>query len=78
MLQTLRSKILFYLVLISLIGILIVSFFIQYGFEESFNSYLDRSREKRLIELSRKLRKTTKKMVTLPVTRSMDCCMRTP
>ncbi|MFC4799947.1 ATP-binding protein [Neobacillus sp. GCM10023253] len=48
MLQTLRSKILFYLLLISMIGILIVSFFIQYGFEESFNSYLDRNREKKI------------------------------
>jgi two-component system sensor histidine kinase BaeS len=48
MLQTLRSKILFYLVLISMIGILIVSFFIQYGFEESFNSYIDRNREKKI------------------------------
>ncbi|WP_160722480.1 ATP-binding protein [Bacillus sp. USDA818B3_A] len=48
MLQTLRSKILFYLVLLSMIGILIVSFFIQYGFEESFNSYLDRNREKKI------------------------------
>ncbi|MGJ7911311.1 ATP-binding protein [Neobacillus sp. LXY-1] len=48
MLQTLRSKILFYLILISMIGIFIVSFFIQYGFEESFNSYLDRNREKKV------------------------------
>lgn len=48
MLQTLRSKILFYLILISMIGILIVSFFIQYGFEESFNSYLDHNREKKV------------------------------
>jgi two-component system, OmpR family, sensor histidine kinase BaeS len=48
MLQTLRSKILFYLILISMIGIIIVSFFIQYGFEESFSSYLDRNREKKI------------------------------
>jgi two-component system sensor histidine kinase BaeS len=48
MLQTLRSKILFYLVLISMIGIVIVSLFIQYGFEESFNSYIERNREKKI------------------------------
>ncbi|WP_251550059.1 HAMP domain-containing sensor histidine kinase [Neobacillus muris] len=48
MLQTLRSKILVYLIMISLIGILIVSYFIQYGFEESFTSYLDHNREKKI------------------------------
>jgi len=48
MLQTLRSKILFYLVLISMIGILFVSFFMQWGFEESFKSYLDRNRDKKI------------------------------
>lgn len=48
MLQTLRSKILFYLILISMIAIIIVSFFIQYGFEESFSSYLDHNREKKI------------------------------
>jgi two-component system sensor histidine kinase BaeS len=48
MLHTLRSKILFYLVLTSLIGALIVSFFIQYGFEDSFHNYLDQNREKKI------------------------------
>lgn len=48
MLQTLRSKILFYLLLTSMFGILLVSFFIQYGFEESFRSYLDQNREKKI------------------------------
>lgn len=57
MLQTLRSKILFYLVLISMIGILFVSFFIQYGFEESFNSYLDRNREKKVDRIITEIQK---------------------
>lgn len=48
MLQTLRSKILFYFVSISLIGILVVSFFIQWGFQESFKSYLDRNRDQKI------------------------------
>lgn len=48
MLQTLRSRILFYFLVVSLIGILAVSFFIQYGFEESFKSYLDGNREKKV------------------------------
>nr|WP_263324944.1 ATP-binding protein [Neobacillus sp. Marseille-Q6967] len=48
MLQTLRSKILFYLLLISMIGILFVSFFMQWGFEESFKNYIDRNREKKI------------------------------
>lgn len=61
MLQTLRSKILFYLVLISMIGILIVSFFIQYGFEESFNSYLDRNREKKIDRIITEIEKDYKK-----------------
>jgi len=48
MLQTLRSKILFYFLTISMIGIICVSFFIQYGFEESFKSYLDGNRDKKI------------------------------
>lgn len=48
MLQTLRSRILFYFLIVSMIGILVVSFFIQYGFEESFKSYLDLNREKKI------------------------------
>ncbi|WHY85317.1 ATP-binding protein [Neobacillus novalis] len=61
MLQTLRSKILFYLVLISMIGILIVSFFIQYGFEESFNSYIDRNREKKIDRIITEIEKDYRK-----------------
>ncbi|GHH97601.1 sensor histidine kinase [Neobacillus kokaensis] len=61
MLQTLRSKILFYLVLISMIGILIVSFFIQYGFEESFRSYLDRNREKKIDRVLTEIEKDYRK-----------------
>ncbi|MFB3161209.1 ATP-binding protein [Neobacillus sp. 179-J 1A1 HS] len=48
MFQTLRSRILFYLLLSSMIGILFVSFFMQWGFEESFTKYLDRNREKKI------------------------------
>ena len=61
MLQTLRSKILFYLILISMIGILFVSFFIQYGFEESFKSYLDRNREKKIDRIITEIEKDYKK-----------------
>ncbi|HJV17840.1 MAG TPA: ATP-binding protein [Bacillales bacterium] len=46
--QTLRSRILFYFLTVSMIGILVVSFFIQYGFEESFKSYLDKNRERKI------------------------------
>jgi two-component system, OmpR family, sensor histidine kinase BaeS len=48
MLKTLRSRILFYFLTVSMIGILVVSFFIQYGFEESFKSYLDLNRERKI------------------------------
>jgi two-component system, OmpR family, sensor histidine kinase BaeS len=48
MLQTLRSRILFYFLIVSLIGILALSVFIQYGFESSFKSYLDHNREKKI------------------------------
>ena len=48
MLQTLRSRILFYFLIVSLIGILALSVFIQYGFESSFKSYLDNNREKKI------------------------------
>lgn len=51
MLQTLRSKILFYFLIVSLIGILTVSCFIQYGFESSFNSYLDHIRDEKINRL---------------------------
>jgi two-component system, OmpR family, sensor histidine kinase BaeS len=46
--QTLRSRILLYFLTVSMIGILVVSFFIQYGFEESFKSYLDKNRERKI------------------------------
>jgi two-component system, OmpR family, sensor histidine kinase BaeS len=48
MLQTLRSRMLFYFLIVSLIGILALSVFIQYGFESSFKSYLDHNREKKI------------------------------
>jgi two-component system, OmpR family, sensor histidine kinase BaeS len=48
MLQTLRSRILFYFLIVSLIGILALSIFIQYGFNSSFKSYLDHNREKKI------------------------------
>jgi signal transduction histidine kinase len=44
-----------------MIGILIVSFFIQYGFEESFNSYLDRNREKKIDRIITEIEKDYKK-----------------
>ncbi|HEY2421399.1 MAG TPA: ATP-binding protein [Neobacillus sp.] len=61
MLQTLRSKILFYLLLIAMIGILLVSFFIQYGFEESFRNYLDQNREKKIDRIIVEIDKDFKK-----------------
>lgn len=61
MLQTLRSKILFYLLLISMIGILFVSFFMQWGFEESFKSYLDRNRDKKIDRIIAEIEKDFKK-----------------
>jgi two-component system sensor histidine kinase BaeS len=61
MLQTLRSKILFYFLIVSLIGILAVSFFIQYGFESSFKSYLDHNREKKIDRVVTEIEKTYKK-----------------
>jgi two-component system sensor histidine kinase BaeS len=48
MLQTLRSKILFYLLLIAMIAILIVSLFIQHGFDQGFRNYLNQVREKKI------------------------------
>src|SRR5213080_2562525 len=48
MLQTLRSRILFYFLIVSLIGILALSIFIQYVFNSSFKSYLDHNREKKI------------------------------
>lgn len=61
MLQTLRSKILFYLLLIAMIGILLVSFFIQYGFEESFKNYLNQNREKKIDRIIVEIEKDFKK-----------------
>jgi len=61
MLQTLRSKILFYLILISMIGIFIVSFFIQQGFEDSFNKYLDHNREEKVDRVITELEKDYRK-----------------
>ncbi|CRK81558.1 HAMP domain-containing sensor histidine kinase [Neobacillus massiliamazoniensis] len=61
MLQTLRSKILFYLLLIAMIAILLVSFFIQYGFGQSFKSYLDRNRDKKIERVVVEIEKDYKK-----------------
>jgi hypothetical protein len=44
-----------------LIGILAVSFFIQYGFESSFRSYLDHNREKKIDRVVTEIEKTYKK-----------------
>ncbi|MEH7253842.1 ATP-binding protein [Neobacillus niacini] len=61
MFQTLRSKILFYLLLSSMIGILFVSFFMQWGFEESFTSYLDRNRDKKIDRIITEIEKDYRK-----------------
>src|SRR5699024_5662180 len=44
---TLRSKILFYLLVVSLFGIFLTSFSILWGFEDHFNEYLQINREER-------------------------------
>ncbi|KKK39382.1 histidine kinase [Mesobacillus campisalis] len=51
MLKTLRSKILFYLLLVSLTGIMAVSFSLQWGFEASFNHYINENRTQRVSQL---------------------------
>lgn len=56
MLKTLRSKILFYFLLVSLTGILIVSFSLQWGFEASFNHYINQNRSERIDQLINALR----------------------
>jgi two-component system sensor histidine kinase BaeS len=61
MLQTLRSRILFYFLIVSLIGILSLSVFIQYGFESSFRSYLDHNRDKKIERVISEVQKEYKK-----------------
>lgn len=56
MLKTLRAKILFYFLLVSLSGILIVSFSIQWGFEASFNHYINEDRNERITQLVKALK----------------------
>ncbi|WP_210365257.1 ATP-binding protein [Bacillus sp. REN3] len=56
MLKTLRSKILFYFLLVSLTGILVVSFSMQWGFEASFNHYINQNRSERIDQLINALR----------------------
>ncbi|MGJ7919431.1 sensor histidine kinase [Neobacillus sp. LXY-4] len=56
MLKTLRAKILFYFLLVSLSGILIVSFSIQWGFEASFNHYINEDRTERINQLVKALK----------------------
>jgi two-component system, OmpR family, sensor histidine kinase BaeS len=56
MLKTLRSKILFYFLLVSLSGILIVSFSMQWGFEASFNHYINANRTESINQLVKALK----------------------
>ncbi|WP_318505341.1 ATP-binding protein [Bacillus sp. T3] len=56
MLKTLRAKILFYFLLVSLSGILIISFSIQWGFEASFNHYINEDRDQRINQLIKALK----------------------
>src|SRR5690349_6072360 len=56
MLKTLRSKILFYFLLVSMSGILIVSFSIQWGFEASFNHYINQNRAESTNQLVKALK----------------------
>lgn len=55
MLKTLRAKILFYFLLVSLTGVLIVSFSVQWGFEASFNHYINENRAERINQLVKAL-----------------------
>ncbi|MHC0038196.1 sensor histidine kinase [Pseudoneobacillus sp. C159] len=57
MLQTLRAKVLFYLLLVSMSGIVLVSLFVQGGFEESFQSYLDTNRKDQIRRVEEELKK---------------------
>lgn len=57
MLHTLRAKILFYLLLVSMSGIVLVSLFVQGGFEESFQSYLDTNRKEQIRRVEEELKK---------------------
>lgn len=57
MLQTLRSRVLFYLLLVSMSGIVLVSLFVQGGFEESFQSYLDANRKEQIRRVEEELKK---------------------
>jgi signal transduction histidine kinase len=68
MLQTLRSRILFYFLIVSLIGILALSVFIQYGFESSFKSYLDHNREKKIERVIGEIQKEYKQNGTFSST----------
>lgn len=56
MLKTLRAKILFYFLLVSLSGILVISFSIQWGFEASFNHYINEDRNERITQLVKALK----------------------
>lgn len=48
MLRTLRSKLLFYFIALSLSGIIFVSFAIHFGFQDSFRDYLDIRRQEQV------------------------------
>jgi two-component system, OmpR family, sensor histidine kinase BaeS len=55
MLKTLRAKILFYFLLVSLAGVLIVSLSVQWGFEASFNHYINENRLDRINQMTKAL-----------------------
>lgn len=70
MLKTLRSKIMFYFLLVSLSGILIVSFSIQWGFEASFNHYINQNRSESINQLIKALKLEYKEQGTFTGDRS--------
>jgi len=61
MLKTLHSRILFYILLVSLSGIVVVSFSIQWGFESSFKDYLNVDREKKIDRIEEEIIEEYKK-----------------
>ncbi|MFO1445043.1 HAMP domain-containing histidine kinase [Bacillus sp. Bva_UNVM-123] len=55
MFKTLRFRILFYILLVSLSGIVFVSLSIQWGFESSFVNYLNQDREKKINRIKQEI-----------------------
>ncbi|PLR92570.1 sensor histidine kinase [Bacillus sp. T33-2] len=72
MLKTLRSKILFYFLLVSLTGILVVSFSLQWGFEASFNHYINGNRTERIDQVVKALKLEYKERGTFTGARVSD------